>query len=89
MNLNTVKITTSHLYKKKYDIYTLEYNIGNLNRKVILNTQDLTAKFCIKYIFDKDIESGSEDSYIFDKNYILERQPHITEEEFDHCYSLS
>lgn len=89
MNINTVKITTSHLYKKKYDIHTLEYNIGNLNKKVILNTQDLTVKFCIKYIFNNDIDSGSEDSYIFDKNYILERQPHITEEEFDDCYSLS
>jgi len=85
----TETITTSHLYKKKYDIRVLEQNIENLNKKPLLNNQILTAEFCVKYIFDNDIESGSEDSYIFDKNYILERQPHITEEDFDTCLGLS
>ena len=33
-----------------------------------------------------NIESGSEDSYIYDKNYILRRQPHISSEEFDKCF---
>ena len=89
MNPTTVNITTSDLYKKKYDIHILEQNIKNLNKKALLNNQILTADFCVKYILDNDIESGSEDSYIFDKIYILERQPHITEEDFDNCYSLS
>lgn len=82
------KITTTHLYYNKYDIEILEKNINNLNKKVLLCTQKLTAEFCIKYILVMDIESGSEDSYIFDKNYILERQEHITDEEFNAVYNL-
>lgn len=82
------KITTRHLYHNKYDIEILEKNINHLNKKVLLCTQKLTAEFCIKYILVMDIESGSEDSYIFDKNYILERQEHITDEEFDTVYNL-
>ena len=82
------KITTTHLYYNKYDIEILEKNINNLNKKVLLCTQKLTAEFCIKYILVMDIESGSEDSYIFDKNYILERQEHITDEEFNTVYNL-
>jgi len=42
----------------------------------------------VKHIFEIDIESGSEDSYLFDKNYILERQTHITDEEFYAAYKL-
>ena len=82
------KITTTHLYYNKYNIEILEKNINNLNKKVLLCTQKLTAEFCIKYILVMDIESGSEDSYIFDKNYILERQEHITDEEFNTVYNL-
>ena len=59
-----------------------------LNKKIILFTQILTAEFCVKYILDLDIDSGSEDSYLFDKNYILESQPHISNEEFDLAYKL-
>ena len=33
-----------------------------------------------------NIESGSEDSYLYDKNHILRRQKHITSEEVDKCY---
>ena len=32
-----------------------------------------------------DIESGSEDSYIFDVCYILTKQKHITEKELMEC----
>ena len=35
-----------------------------------------------------DIESGSEDSYIYDKNYILNKQSHITAEDFMVAYIL-
>jgi hypothetical protein len=70
----------------KYDIDILEKNVKNLNKKALLFTQKLTAEFCIKYLFNPDIDSGSEDSYIFDKIYILEHQEHITEEEFDEAF---
>ena len=54
----------------------------------MLNTQHLTAHFCVRFILDTDIESGSEDSYCYDKNHILSRQKHITSEEFDEAYEL-
>ena len=82
------KITNNDLYNKKYSIDELETNVFHLNRKILLLTQILTAEFCVKHIFEIDIESGSEDSYLFDKNYILESQPHITDEEFYTAYKL-
>jgi hypothetical protein len=82
------KITNTDLYNKKYSVDELEKNVFHLNRKILLLTQTLTAEFCVKHIFEIDIESGSEDSYLFDKNYILERQTHITDEEFYAAYKL-
>jgi hypothetical protein len=35
-----------------------------------------------------NIDSGSEDSYCYNKNHILSRQKHITSEEFDEAYEL-
>ena len=84
----TEKITTNNLYQTKYTMDVLEKNVDGLNKKVLLCTQTLTAEFCVKHILEMDIDSGSEDSYIFDKNYILERQEHITEEEFYTAYKL-
>ena len=85
---NIDQIITTNLYNTRYSIDILEKNIYHLNKKVLLCTQKLTAEFCIKYILDINIESGSEDTYIFDKNYILERQEHITDEEFVSAYNL-
>ena len=67
------------LLKNKYDIDILERNVGKLNKKILLATQVLTADFCIKYIWDPDTDSGSEDSYIYDFDYILDFQPHLNE----------
>jgi len=63
----------------KYSIEELEKSIKNLNKKILLATQNLTAEFCVKYILDMDIDNGSEDSYIYDINYIIYFQRHITE----------
>ncbi len=82
------KLTNSDLVFNKYDIDTLVKNIKHLDKKYLLHTQKLTADFCVKYILDLDIESGSEDSYLYDKNDILENQPHITEEEFNNAIKL-
>ena len=84
----TDQITTTNLYYAKYTIDILEKNVDKLNKKVLLCTQTLTAEFCVKYILETDIDSGIEDSYIFDKKYILERQSHITEEEFYTAYRV-
>lgn len=81
-------LTDSDLFhnRNKYSIEELENNIQYLSSKYLVCTQILTAEFCVKYILDLDIDSGSEDSYLFDKNYILENQPHITEKDFDEAY---
>jgi hypothetical protein len=67
--------------KFKYDINILEKNVKHLNKKILISTQNLDAKFCIKYLLNLDIESGNEDSYLFDINYILDKQPHINEQD--------
>jgi len=82
------QITTTNLYCAKHTMDVLEKNVDRLNKKVLLCTQTLTAEFCVKHILETDIDSGSEDSYIFDKKYILKRQKHITEEEFYTAYKL-
>jgi hypothetical protein len=80
------EITNKNLLENKYNLDVLERNVLHLNKKYLVCTQFLTVEFCIKYILDLDIDSGSEDSYIFDKNYILEHQEHITEEEFNEAF---
>jgi hypothetical protein len=64
----------------KYTIEELEANIKYLNKKILLFSQTLTAEFCVRYIMDMDIDNGSEDSYIYDVNYITSFQKHLTDE---------
>lgn len=71
-----------------YSINLLELNIRNLNKKILLATQKLTVEFCIKYILDLNIDNGSEDSYIYDVDYILEFQKHLTKQEFNKLLAL-
>lgn len=74
-------LTNNDLRKNKYSINNLIENIHNLDSKILLATQYLDANFCIKYILDMETDSGSEDSYIFDINYILLFQKHLSKEE--------
>ena len=80
-----MKVTNTDLIKNKYkySIDILEKNIveNHLDEKILLATQKLTPEFCVKYILDLDIESGGEESYIFDVCYILAFQKHITKKE--------
>jgi hypothetical protein len=76
------------LNKNKYSIVTLEQNIQHLNKKILLATQKLTPTFCIKYVLDLDIDNGSEDSYIYDIDYILYFQTHITTKEIQELIHL-
>jgi hypothetical protein len=86
--MTIITITDTDLINNKnfYDIDILEFNIKNLNKKILLSTQKLTPEFCIKYILDMDIDSGSEDSYIYDIDYILYFQKHITHEEMSRMF---
>ena len=79
-------ISDFQLLKQRYDLVTLERNVGKLDKKILLATQMLSAEFCIKYIWDPGIGSGSEDSYIYDFDYILGFQPHLTR---DALYKLA
>ena len=69
-----------------YSESQLEENISRLNKKIMLVTQKLSAAFCIRYILDMDIDNGSEDSYIYDYDYILYFQRHLTYHELKNAY---
>jgi len=79
-------ISDSDLCNESYSLDVLRKNINNLNKKVVLRTQKLTAQFCVKYILDTAIISGNQESGAYSKEHILIMQPHITNEEFDKCY---
>jgi len=79
-------LTDSDLCNETYSLDILKKYINNLNKKVVLSTQKLTAQFCIKYILDTAIDSGSETRGVYTKEHIIRRQPHITSEEFDKYY---
>ena len=66
-----------------YPIELLEANVNRLDEKTLACCQILNAEFCVKYLLDLEIESGSEDSYIFDRNWLSNHQKHITEEQWD------
>lgn len=73
--------------KTRYTLDVLERNVGKLDKKILLATQTLNAEFCIKYIWDPDIESGSEDSYIYDFDYILSFQKQLTREQLADAFA--
>jgi len=79
-------LTDSDLCNETYSLDILRKNINNLNKKVVLRTQKLTAQFCVKFILDTAIESGNQESGVYSKQHILKMQPHITNEEFDKYY---
>jgi hypothetical protein len=79
-------LTDSDLCNETYSLYILKKHINNLNKKVVLSTQKLTAQFCVKYILDTAIVSGNQESGVYTKDHILRLQPHITNEEFDKYY---
>jgi hypothetical protein len=75
------------LRNNKYDIETLEKNIDHIDVKTCVNTQVLTAEFCVKYILNEEYMSCIEDTYCIDTGYVLKRQPHLTYEDIRREYS--
>jgi hypothetical protein len=67
-----------NLHQQKYDIETLEQNVDYIDMKTCVNTQILTAEFCVKYVLNEDYMSCIEDTYCLDYGYVLRRQPHLT-----------
>jgi len=66
------------LRNKKYDMNTLEQHVNEIDMKTCVNTQILTAEFCVKYVLNEDYMSCIEDTYCLDYGYVLRRQPHLT-----------
>ena len=85
MSLNDDDLIKNHNY---YSVQELEKNIHSLNKKILLATQILDAEFCIKYILDMDIDNGSEDSYIFDLDYILSFQKHLSNDDLKNFFDI-
>ena len=61
------KISDFDLCGTQYSIDVLTKHMHYLNKKVVLNTQDLTADFCVRFILDCPIEPGYESSGIYSK----------------------
>ena len=70
------EIDNSDLRINKYNIETLERNVDNLNMKTCVNTQVLTAEFCVKYILNKDFQFTKEEQEI-NIETIKKYQPHL------------
>jgi hypothetical protein len=79
-------LTDSDLCNETYSLYILKKHIDNLNKKVVLSTQKLTAQFCVRFILDTAIESGNQESGVYTKEHILRLQKHISSQEFDKYY---
>ena len=75
------------LHNKKYDMVTLEQHVNELDMKTCVNTQILSAEFCVKYILNEDYMSCIEDTYCLDYSYVLHRQPHLTKEDIMREYA--
>jgi hypothetical protein len=63
----TIPFIDNHQLSKKneYDIETLEYNIGNLELRKLLQTQKLTPEFCVKYILNPEEHGMSREDHYF------------------------
>ena len=78
----TTMITYNDLFhnRNKYSIAELEANLKHLEVKHILQTQTLTAEFCVKYVLNEDYATCQEDLYLLDIGYVLRHQKHLTRE---------
>lgn len=82
-----VYVPALYMRKQKYDIQTLIDNIDDINMKECVNTQILTAEFCVKYVLNEEYMSCIEDTYSICIGYVLQRQPHLTREEIMNEYA--
>jgi hypothetical protein len=79
-------LTDSDLCNETYSLDILKKHINNLNKKIVLSTQKLTAQFCVRFILDTAIESVNQESGVYTKEHILRLQPHISSQKFDKYY---
>jgi hypothetical protein len=82
-NDSAQKITDKDLLVNQYDMYTLEHNVDNLDFKLLLRTQILSAEFCVAYILNDEYASCVEDTYYFTDDKVLSKQKHLTQKDLD------
>ena len=80
---NKTIIFNYDIIKNKYSIEILENNINDLSLWKILQTQILTANFCIKYFYCvKSVHHDESPIYLHD---ILGWQEHLSRDEIYNC----
>jgi hypothetical protein len=78
--------TPMYLRTNKYSVETLIQNIDEINIKTCINTQTLTADFCVKYVLNQEYMSCIEDTYLINIDYVLSKQQHLTREAIVRAY---
>lgn len=80
---NKTVIYEYDIIKHKYSIDILEKNINELSLWRILQTQILTAEFCVKYLYCvKTIKNNESPIYLHD---ILNWQEHLSKDDIYNC----
>jgi len=65
-----------------YSMAELTKSIWELSLQTLLDTQTLTADFCVRFILDEDYAAGNEETYICDGD-VLDCQPHLSKDDLD------
>ena len=80
---NKTIISNYDIIKNKYSIEILEKNINDLSLWKILQTQIVTADFCVKYFYCvKSLQCDERPIYLHD---ILAWQEHLTKDDIYKC----
>ena len=74
------EITNIMLLNEEYNMATLKHNINKLDLFTVMNTQNLTPKFCKDVILNEEYQITPEEKTI-DIYDVLNRQPHIKKED--------
>lgn len=77
-------ISCYELCTKQYSLEELEAHADTLEMRTVLNTQKLTAEFCVRHMLNLQPPDCSwEDWYFFDDRCVLARQKHLSQEDLD------
>ena len=80
---NKTTICDYDIIKYKYSVNILENNINDLSLWRILQTQILTADFCVKYLYCvKSVTNDESPIYLHD---ILNWQEHLSRDDIFNC----
>ena len=77
-----IKLTNEMLRENRnyYNIEDIIYNVDNLDLKLLLCSQILTADFCINYILNDEYVTDDAERKLFCDGYVLCHQKHLTKE---------